>query len=169
MKIKPDFFIEKRYKRKTILLADHEIAKRIFFIQSGAIRVWFNNEGIELTVDFFIENNLVSSFDSFFQGIPSIFNIETIEDTVVFELSKNDFLDIVADKEVASYINETVYKRFGTLINRLLTFIKDSPQQRYENMMKERPELIQRFPQHYIASYLGITDVSLSRIRNRKR
>lgn len=58
--------------------------------------------------------------------------------------------------------------RFTLIIKRLLFDLKNTPQQRYEVLLKKRPELIRRIPQHYIASYLNITPVSLSRIRNRR-
>jgi CRP-like cAMP-binding protein len=169
IQLNPFIFHLKKYKPKETLLTEGEVSEKIFFIKNGALRIWFNNEGVELTVDFFVENSFVSSFESFFQNIPSVFNIETIEESNIFELNKEDFLMLMNDnKKFGNFINETIYKRFGLLTKRLLSFIKDTPQMRYKNLLEQRPELLLRFPQHYIASYLGITSVSLSRIRNRK-
>lgn len=63
---------------------------------------------------------------------------------------------------------EKIIDRFSFYQHLFLSRIRDTPQQRYEELLREYPNIIQRVPQHYIASYLGITSVSLSRIRNRR-
>ncbi|HPI20504.1 MAG TPA: Crp/Fnr family transcriptional regulator, partial [Candidatus Kapabacteria bacterium] len=70
--------------------------------------------------------------------------------------------------EIKIGFQKYLFQRFRNYANLFLSRIKDSPQERYEELIKNHPEILQRIPQHYIASYLGITPVSLSRIRNRK-
>lgn len=69
--------------------------------------------------------------------------------------------------ELKDAVNEILYRRFYHYQKLFLSRIKNSPQRRYEELIKENPEIFKRVPHHYIASYLGITPVSLSRIRNK--
>lgn len=156
------------YPAKTILLEEGKVSDKMFLVKDGALRVFFYQDGKELTLDFITENQAVSSFDSFLNGIPSDFVIETLESTTVYELHTDTFHKLMENQEFQHTFHPLFYKRFSEINKRLISFIKDSPQQRYEQLIKNRPELLLRFPQHYIASYLGITSVSLSRIRNRR-
>lgn len=156
------------YPAKTILLEEGKVSDKMFLVKNGALRVFFYQDGKELTLDFITENQAVSSFDSFLNGIPSDFVIETLESTTVYELHTDTFHTLMENPEFQHAFHPLFYKRFSEINKRLISFIKDSPQQRYEQLIKNRPELLLRFPQHYIASYLGITSVSLSRIRNRR-
>ncbi|PRB01677.1 Crp/Fnr family transcriptional regulator [Chryseobacterium sp. MYb7] len=156
------------YPAKTILLEEGKVSDKMFLVKNGALRVFFYQDGKELTLDFITENQAVSSFDSFLNGIPSDFVIETLESTTVYELHNDTFHKLMENQEFQHTFHPLFYKRFSEINKRLISFIKDSPQQRYEQLIKNRPELLLRFPQHYIASYLGITSVSLSRIRNRR-
>jgi CRP-like cAMP-binding protein len=165
-----------RYKRmevpaKTVLLREGQISKRSFLIDKGCLRVCFNNNGKDTTFQFFFENEAVSSIESFRKNIPSLFTIETIEPCVIYVLPKNDFQAIMGElgKEV-SFLNQMMdisFERQLHYMKEFLSFIRDTPQQRYMNLIKERPQIIQRVPQHFIASYLGISSVHLSRIRNK--
>ncbi|KAB1228699.1 Crp/Fnr family transcriptional regulator [Chryseobacterium viscerum] len=159
---------EVTYPAKTILLVEGKVSDRMFFVKSGALRAFFYQDGKELTLEFITENQAVSSFDSFLNGTPSEFVIETLEPTTVYELHADTFHKLMENQEFQQTFHPLFYKRFSEINQRLISFIKDSPQKRYEQFLKNRPELLLRFPQHYIASYLGITSVSLSRIRNRR-
>lgn len=163
------FYQECTVPAKTILLEAGRISRNFYFIHKGCIRLWFNQDGKEITVQFFFEGQGVASIESFMQDTPSLFSIETIEPTTVWIYDKADIVELM---EKTSALKDKLHKLIvGRLINYthlFLSRIKDTPQQRYENLLKECPEIVKRVPQHYIASYLGITSVSLSRIRNRK-
>jgi len=84
-------------------------------------------------------------------------------------MSKEQFNDLVEnDADFKKYFDELFKERFFYYSKHLLSFLKNKPQERYNELLKKHPQILQRVPQHYIASYLGITPVSLSRIRNRK-
>ena len=154
---------------KTTLLREGEIANKIYLVKKGCLRQWFNKDGKDITFQFFFENQTVSSFDSFINNIPSIFSIESIEPSDVYSLSKNHFNNILREQaHFKDKLLELAFQRFRHYTQLFLSRIKDSPRERYEELRKNHPEILQRVPQHYIASYLGITSVSLSRIRNRK-
>ena len=117
----------------------------------------------------FFEGDFVASFDSLYKGTPSLFSLESIEPSEVMFIKKEDFYnEIENNSSLRKVYEEKIIERFSFYQHLFLSRIKNTPQQRYEELLKEYPNIIQRVPQHYIASYLGITPVSLSRIRNRR-
>jgi CRP-like cAMP-binding protein len=156
---------------KTILLEEGEISKRLFIIEKGCIRVWFNNNGKDLTTQFFFENQNVASIESFIKKLPSPVFIETIEPSVLWWIHKND-IDIIMEEikeipELRDQFIDKIFQRTFDYIRHFVSFIKDSPSQRYLNLIEENPQIVQRVPQHYIASYLGVSTVHLSRIKSK--
>ncbi len=155
---------------KTVLLKEGDVSKKAFWIEKGCIRAWFNNKGKDVTCQFFFENEGVSSIESFRKNIPSSYSIETIEPSVLYWIHKKD-LDMIMKEmaeipELRDHMLNTSFERQLNYMHHFMSFIKDTPRERYFNLLKEKPHIIKRVAQHYIASYLGITSVSLSRIRN---
>lgn len=154
---------------RTILLREGQISKTGYYIEKGCMRSWFNNNGKDITFQFFFEGEAVSSVESFRTGRPSLFTIESIEPSLVHSISKKDFQFITDHSPVIkSEVEAQMFYRLIFYQRLFLSRIKDSPQKRYEELVEQHPEILQRVPQHYIASYLGITPISLSRIRNRR-
>ena len=154
---------------KTMLLEEGKIADKLYFIRKGCLRLFFYNEGKDITFQFFFEGDFVASFDSLYKGTPSLFSLESIEPSEVMFIKKEDFYnEIENNSSLRKVYEEKIIERFSFYQRLFLSRIKNTPQQRYEELLKEYPNIIQRVPQHYIASYLGITPVSLSRIRNRR-
>lgn len=156
---------------KTTLLEEGEISKKLFIIEKGCIRVWFNNNGKDLTTQFFFENQSVASIESFMKKMPSPVVVETIESSVLWWIHKNDLDKILEEikeiPELRDRLINMLFERTFDYMKYFVSFIKDSPTQRYLNLIEERPQIIQRVPQHYIASYLGVTTVHLSRIKSK--
>lgn len=154
---------------KAILLEEGKVADRIYLIRKGCLRLFFYNEGKDITFQFFFEDDFVASFDSLHKGTPSLFSLESIEPSEVLSIKKKDlYHQIESCPSLRLLYEEKLIERFCFYQHLFLSRIKNTPQQRYEELLKEYPNIIQRVPQHYIASYLGITPVSLSRIRNRR-
>lgn len=155
---------------KTVLLKEGEISRKLFLIKKGCIRAWFNNNGKDVTFQFFFENNTVASVESFRKRIPSPVTIETIEPTTLWYINKKDIDRIIAEITGIPALREkfidAIFERTFDYMKHFFSFIKDTPQQRYLNLIKERPQIVKRVPQHYIASYLGISSVHLSRVKN---
>lgn len=161
-------FKEIEIPAKTILLSEGEISKYAYFIKKGCLRLWFNSRGKDVTFQFFFENEGVSSIESFRTGEPSLFYIESIEPSTILKISKKNFeLIFMENPEYRAFINETIFKRLNHYSRLFMSYIKNTPEERYKELLRDHPEIVRRVPQHYIASYLGITSVSLSRIRNR--
>jgi CRP-like cAMP-binding protein len=168
--IKPELITTRYLAPKTILVKEGDVADEILFINKGCIRAWYNNDGQEVTLQFFFEGDSVTSLESFLNGCPSIINIETIEPCKVGLLKKADFLNLIqTDATIKDWFYKTAIEKLFIHTNRLLSILKSKPFDRYQQLLTNAPEILQRIPQHYIASYLGITPVSLSRIRNRKK
>lgn len=153
---------------KAILLEEGKVAEKLYLIRKGCLRLFFYNEGKDITFQFFFEGDFVASFDSLYKRTPSLFYLESIEPTELTAIRREDFYNLINNNlSFRQLYEEKLIDRFNAYQQLFLSRIKNTPQQRYEELLKEYPNIIQRVPQHYIASYLGITPVSLSRIRNR--
>ena len=153
---------------KAILLDAGNISTDIFFVKTGCLRSWFNADGKDVTLQFFMPGQPVASFESLVNSAPSEYSIETILPTEVAIVNGLEFKSWVESHP--EYHLQGIYfamERLSSYQKLFLSRIKDTPQERYELLLKEHPEIITQIPQHYIASYLGITPVSLSRIRSR--
>lgn len=154
---------------KTILLEEGKVADKLYLIRKGCLRLFFYNEGKDITFQFFFEGDFVASFDSLHKCTPSFFYLESIEPTELTVINRDDFYTLINnDSSLRRLYEEKLIDRFHTYQQLFLSRIKNTPQQRYEELLKEYHNIVKRIPQHYIASYLGITPVSLSRIRNRR-
>ncbi len=165
------FFQRMEVPAKTVLLREGEISTKAFVIEKGSLRVWFDNKGRDTTFQFFFEGQGISSLESFKKNIPSFFTIETLEPCIIYRIQKKDLEYIIAEIEkLPNYNNqllEFLFERQFYYMKEFLSFVRDTPEERYQRLITERPHIVQRVPQQYIASYLGITSVSLSRIKAR--
>ena len=154
---------------KTVLLGEGKVARKLYFVRKGCLRLFFYNAGKDITFQFFFEGDFVASFDSLYKRTPSLFFLESIEPTEVQVIKRDDFFSLIEhNPSLRQHYEEKLIDRFYAYQQLFLSRIRNTPQQRYEELLKEYPNIIKRVPQHYIASYLGITPVSLSRIRNRR-
>lgn len=167
-----DHFISKlqvrEFKRKELILMEGQVCRYSYFINYGCLRYFYNVDGQENTAQFFFENGWYTDYESFLSGKPSKQNIETLEKSQMLLLSAKDMQQL--------YLDIPKFERFGRIMaeNAFLGVRKRSEmlenqtaEERYLSLMKERPKVFERIPQHYIASYLGIKPPSLSRIRKR--
>lgn len=156
---------------KTTLLAEGKVSQNYIFIEKGCVRLFFNDNGNDKTVQFLFENEGLTSFDSFVNNTPSAFTIETIEPSIVYLLPKEYVTQLMGELSrepgFMQMILQISSQRQTHYINEFVSFIRDRPEERYQNLLKSRPHIVQRVPQHYIASYLGISTVHLSRIKSK--
>ena len=156
---------------KTILLEEGDKSQNYIFIEKGCLRVFFNNNGDDKTVQFFFENEGLSSLDSFMNNIPSPYSIETIEPSNVYLLPKKYVIELMDEishqPDFVKMVMQMNASRQMHYMNEFISSIRDTPEQRYQKLLEQRPHIIQRVPQHYIASYLGVSKVHLSRIKNK--
>lgn len=161
-------FVTKRVDASETLLYQGDVATKIFIVVHGAVRLCHTQNGRDISVQFFFENQVVSSFESFYLARPSGFAIESIEKTEMLVLSRSGFEKIRQRyPSIEPAITRFVCERFITYRNIFFTQIQDSPEIRYQKLAADAPEILARVPLRLVASYLGITPVSLSRIRSR--
>jgi CRP-like cAMP-binding protein len=162
------YFDKKYFKKKTILLHAGKIADEVYFINTGCIRLFCDKNGEELSTYFFTEQMFAGSYSSFISRNPSQHSIETLEDCEVLTLSYKSLQELYeVFPKMNEFIRKSIEERFVIIHDLFTSYLLNSPEERYLNLIKERPELLTRIPQHQIASFLGVTPVSLSRIRNR--
>ena len=163
------FFKRQEVPAKTVLLREGRISRMMFFIEKGCLRTWINNDGKEITTQFFFEGDTVSCIESFRTNRPALYSIESLEPCILMTISQKDFQEIILNSpNLRKDLEEHLFKRLLHAQLLFYSYLKNSPEERYHELIKRYPHIVQRVPQHYIASYLGITSVSLSRIRNRR-
>jgi CRP/FNR family transcriptional regulator, anaerobic regulatory protein len=155
-------------KKGEFLLKGGEVCDHVTFLNKGHFRVYNIVGGDELTINFAFEGNYVTDYTSFVSRQPSSDYILAMDDAEVLQIKYEDLQ--------ATYDKAPVWQKFGRMMAEyILVFISErnkallfnTPEERYIKLMKERPKVIERIPQQYIASYLGIKPESLSRIRKR--
>jgi CRP-like cAMP-binding protein len=154
---------------KITLVNEGTVSKKIYYLESGSARAWFNYDGKDVTFQFIFEGQFISSFESLISGAPSWYSIETMEPSVVYSITTGEFRQKMEQfPHVRDFYHHYIQQRLLFYQKLFVSHIKDSPEKRYRELLQQFPEIVRRIPQHYIASYLGITSVSLSRIRNRR-
>ncbi|MBK7175044.1 MAG: Crp/Fnr family transcriptional regulator [Bacteroidales bacterium] len=162
------YFEYKKFKKKATLLKVGEVSNEVYFIIIGCIRLYCEKDGEELSTYFFTEDMFAGSYDSFLSRKPSKVAIETLEECEVLVLTHDSQENLYkVFPKMNEFIRKAIEQRFVLLHDLFISYLLNSPEERYLILQKDRPELLQRVPQHQIASYLGITRVSLSRIKNR--
>ncbi|MCF0065246.1 Crp/Fnr family transcriptional regulator [Dyadobacter chenwenxiniae] len=163
------FFIQKEMDARTMLTRKGQIEDEIYFIHSGLMRLYYTTENDEqITAFIFSENLFASCLESFIEQIPSTQDLETLEPCSLLVLNKTgleQLYDLVPKTSII--MRKVMEQRFISAQRLLSSYILASPQERYELFAKHYPALVQRVPQYILASFLGITPVSLSRIRKR--
>lgn len=154
---------------KTKLLAEGEIADKLFIIEKGGVRMGFEKNQKDITLQFFFENEMLTAVESLFCETPSTYFIETIEHCTIYYLTKKN-LEEMGKKvpEMANLTKSILMARLVYYSNHLNAYISESPEERFNSLIEKKPFIFMRAPQRHIASYLGITNVSLSRIKARK-
>jgi CRP/FNR family transcriptional regulator, anaerobic regulatory protein len=158
----------KQVKKKEFLLEEGKVCNKITFINSGCMRIFFNVDGKENTIQFFFSDGWYTDYSSFLTGIPSAENMQALENSEVVQFSKKDIYALYDRYPVFDRVGRIMAENAFRSVSRLNQMLaNEEPEQRYLNLLKQRPEVVERIPQHYIASYLGIKPESLSRIRKR--
>lgn len=163
-----DAFTFRQVPRKFRLTEEGKIARELYFIVKGLVRLYYTKDGEEITGYIFKENLFASSYDSFLRKIPSIQTLETLEDCDLLVIDHQGMERLYERLPRMNILTRKVAEqRFINVQMILSSFVLDSPEERYRKFEAQHGDLLLRVPHHMIASYLGITPVSMSRIRKR--
>jgi CRP-like cAMP-binding protein len=162
-----EVFAEKKLKKRQFLLQEGEVCKYAAFIVKGAMRQYrVDDKGVEHMLRLSIENWWVSDRESYIMLTPSRYNIDAWEDCELLTLTRADFLDRLSSIPAINEMTKKMDENFAIATQRRVSSISLSAEERYAELIQTYPEFLQRFPQHLIASYLGISRETLSRLRS---
>lgn len=164
-----ELFVYKKISRKNFFLKQGEVCKYCAFIIKGSMKQYYvDTMGKENVINLYLENWWVADRESLLTSKPTIYNIEACEDTEVLMISKDD-IQKMGNVPALNELTKTLDMNHGIAMqNRVNNAISLPAIDRYNNLLKTYPAFLQRFPQHLLASYLGITKETLSRIRKQK-
>jgi CRP/FNR family transcriptional regulator, anaerobic regulatory protein len=162
-------FIEVRdLKRKEHFLKQGEVCRHLGFMVKGYVRLYFLTDGEEITKDFNFENSFCGSYASFSLQQPSRFNVVAMEKVRLYSIGRQGLFNFFNKYPGGQKFGRlSMEYMFIKKENREASFLLDPAEQRYENLLAQFPRIEQRVPLKYLASYLGITAETLSRIRGR--
>ena len=154
-------------KTNTIVLAENKTPKATYILENGFIRSFaIDTNGNEITTNIFSPFCFVNDFLSFFKQKPSNENFESLTNCVLWKMNYEDVQkNFHSIPEFREFGRMMLIMNYSNLKERMLGMIKNSAEQRYLNLMKQNPDILKNIPLKILASYLGITDTSLSRIR----
>lgn len=155
--------------KNEFLLTEGKTCKHLYFLSQGAARGYYNLDGKEITHWFAFENDFVTSLHSFITGEPSVENIHLLEGSILFSISKESLTQLLNRYHEIERIVRLAYEKYYIrLEDRLINAQFKSAAERYEKLLLERPQILERVSLGMIASYLGISQETLSRVRGKK-
>jgi CRP-like cAMP-binding protein len=165
-----DLFLGKwkaaEYPKNHLLLTAGQVSDHFFFLEKGAIRIFYYKAGKEITEWLVVDRGFFFSITSFFQRIPSRLIIQTLEPSTVWAIHHDALMDLCNyHLGIARVWRELLTRSLIYSQVRMDAIQFESAEQRYQKLVQARPEIVQRVPLGYIASYLGVTQETLSRIR----
>jgi CRP-like cAMP-binding protein len=162
-------FLPRSLRKRQYFVQEGEVCKHMGFIVKGAMRQYsVDDKGVEYIVNLSIENWWAGDRESWVMLTPSLYNIDAWEDTEMLTITRADFLELLQHVPVLHETIKSMDEKHAIATQRRLTASISLPaEQRYAELEKTYPQFLQRFPQHIIASYLGITKETLSRVRQR--
>jgi CRP-like cAMP-binding protein len=150
------------------LITEGKTCRHLYFLQQGALRGYYTLEGKEITHWFAFENDFVTSFHSFITQQPSVENIQLLEGSILWRISKEILDGLLSEYHEIEKLVRVVYENYYIgLEERFINSHFKTASERYQDLLTQSPHIIERAPLGYIASYLGISQETLSRTRTR--
>ena len=159
----------KKLRKKQYLLQEDEVCKFIAFVEKGALKSYtVDDKGTERIIQFALEGWVISDLYSFLTGEPATYNIDALEDSELVLISKAAHEELLKTIPVyETWMRLQVTNAYIAMQQRLTSIISLTLEERYANFTAAFPEIVQRVPQHMIASFMGLTPETLSRVRKK--
>jgi len=150
------------------LLTEGKVCRQLYFLETGATRGFYNLDGKEITHWFGFENDFVTSFHSFITGEPAVENIQLLESCTLWAITKETLTDLFNRHHDIERLVRIAYEKYYIRLEERYVNAQFKPaKERYESLLQQTPHILERVPLGFIASYLGISQETLSRIRSK--
>jgi len=163
------YLTPKKIRKRQYLLQEGEVCKFISFVEKGALRAYsVDTNSNEHIIQFAIEGWTISDLFSFLTQEPATYNIDALEDAELAVITKTAHEELLTSQpKYESYIRMLITGAYIALQRRLTSNISMPADERYNRFTETYPDIAQRVPQHMIASYMGLTPETLSRVRKK--
>ncbi|QQL48804.1 Crp/Fnr family transcriptional regulator [Mucilaginibacter ginkgonis] len=162
-------FVARDVKKRTYLLKEGDVCSDLIFVEKGCLRLFYFNEDVEVSVWFAFEGNSAIDINSFISEKPSIYFIQAIEDSSLLIIPKTEIKKLYDTYPKMQEIMRNYWEdAMLNLLERFTALQRDAADKRYLDLLA-KPTYMQKIPQKYLASYIGVTPTSLSRIRKNIR
>jgi CRP-like cAMP-binding protein len=167
LKLVEEVAIPKKIRKHQYLLQEGEVSKYNSFVVKGCFRLFrVASDGQEHVMRFAIENWWISDYDSYQSGMPSKYNIDALEHSELLMIEKEKFDALVETiPNFKKLIDKLMAKNFESHQNRIYSHISETAEEKYNNFIKTYPKIYDRIPLHMVASFLGLSRETLSRVR----
>lgn len=164
-----NYLTPKKLRKKQYLLQEEDVCKVIAFVEKGVLRAYSVDEsGKEYIIQFALEGWTISDLYSFLTGEPATYNIDALEDAELVLISKTAHEELLQKMpKYETYTRLNITGAYIAMQKRLTSIISSSLEERYASFTALYPHIVQRVPQHMIASYMGLQPETLSRIRKK--
>ncbi|TKG94216.1 Crp/Fnr family transcriptional regulator [Puteibacter caeruleilacunae] len=162
------YFINREFPRGAKLLKLGETENYLSFIDNGIVRYYIPREENDITFNFSFEKEFTCAYDSFLTQSPSLYEQETLAPTSMWSISYDDLQEVYEQTSIGNLWGRLAAEQlFLRKSKREIALLKDSPQDRYLDLLHNKSHIIKHIPLKHIASYIGVTPQALSRIRRR--
>jgi CRP-like cAMP-binding protein len=159
---------QKELAKGTLLTSEGKVCNHVYFLEKGCARGYYTLEAKEITYWFAFENHFVTSLYSFITRKPGAENIQLLEDCTLRSISHSDLQELYDTFPDIERLGRVIHERYYVMLEeRFLSIHFKEARERYEILLKNHPHILQRVSLGYVASYLGITQETLSRIRSK--
>lgn len=167
--IRSNFHLEE-VKKNHLLLKEDQYARNLYFIEQGTLRTYYLHDGKEITSWFYHENQFLSAWYSFISGSPSFEYIEVLEDATLYRIDRQNYLKLIESfPAFESFVRKLVEDNLAYLDHFSKGYMFMSAKEKYDLILSMFPDIEFRVKLGHIASLLGISQETLSRIRKQKR